>query len=649
MAGPECLPFKTVEDVLEFEPENYKLFAATETLVRRVPIASDAPKTILCHDMRGGYLQDRFVQGSPDADSYRFYHWQYIDAFIYFSHNLLTVPPPGWTNTAHRHGVQMMGTLITEWDDGKKRCHQIIESEETYKKFADKMVAITQHYGMDGWLVNIENVVEAGKVQLLCDFVAYLTKRLHDVVPGSQVIWYDSVIKTGGLKWQDEVNEKNSMFFDVCDGIFLNYNWKDASLRRSKELASSRGRAMDVYVGVDVFGRGCLGGGGFNTVEALTAIRQHNMSAAIFAMGWVYETQGEANFLQNENRFWRLLHHLLPVRVLASSYLPFSTSFCQGFGQKYYSQGLEVDATSWHNLGLQELQPSLTNAQFEGKTPSTSSMALDTEMALLGGSCLKLSANPVPSDGSPVIYRLFCMEFEIKEPVVISYSFKCDQAGLDIFLQCEVSCGNKTKKFYFKGDNSDKKSESDSLATVFNPTPAVSFVTKYPSLKQALGNNGNDQWTTRYYRVDPSQTGEFTLTSVSVGLFHPSAPGQQTEAVTVRLGQIQIIPESCLDTEVAVSEVSVLKKDKDDGTKTLTWKCSKMSAVKYFNVHYTQNGVKHFGHSNCSTFVIGNGQSSTTDQGDVTQPASLSVVIQPVLKLGFALPLSSCPSVELKQ
>ncbi|XP_033739012.1 cytosolic endo-beta-N-acetylglucosaminidase-like isoform X3 [Pecten maximus] len=547
MAGPECLPFKTVEDVLEFKPENYQLFAATETLVKRIPTARDVPKTILCHDMRGGYLQDRFVQGCSDADSYRFYHWQYIDAFIYFSHNLVTVPPPGWTNTAHRHGVQMMGTLITEWDDGKKRCHQIIESEESYMMFADKLVEITKHYGMDGWLVNIENVVQADRVQRMCDFVTYLTKRLHDVIPGSQVIWYDSVINTGGLRWQDELNEKNSMFFDVCDGIFLNYNWNDDTLRRSKELANSSGRAMDVYVGVDVFGRGCLGGGGFNTIEALTAIRQHNMSAAIFAMGWVYETQGEADFLQNENRFWRLLHHLLPVRVLASSYLPFSTSFCQGFGQKYYSQGLEVSPSSWHNLGLQELQPSLTDAQFEGMTPSTSSMTLDTETALLGGSCLKLIANPVPKDGSPVIYRLFCMEFEIKEPAVISYTYKCEEVGLDIFLQCEVSCGGESKKLFFKGDNSEKTSKSsDSSAVVFNSTPAATFLNSYALLKKCLVTTENDKWTTRYYRVDPRNTGEFTLTSVSVGLFHPSAPTQQTEVQTVHLGQIQIIPESCL-------------------------------------------------------------------------------------------------------
>lgn len=63
-----------------------------------------------------------------------------------------------------------LGTLITEWDDGKKRCHQIIESEDSYKAFADKLVEITLHYGMDGWLVNIENVVEVTVTKIMKGF-----------------------------------------------------------------------------------------------------------------------------------------------------------------------------------------------------------------------------------------------------------------------------------------------------------------------------------------------------------------------------------------------------------------------------------------------------------------------------------------------
>ena len=52
-------------------------------------------------------------------------------------------------------------------------------------------------------------------------------------------------------------------FFDVCDGIFLNYNWKKDNLKKSIEEAGVR--KTDIFVGVDVFGRGCLGGGGFST------------------------------------------------------------------------------------------------------------------------------------------------------------------------------------------------------------------------------------------------------------------------------------------------------------------------------------------------------------------------------------------------
>ncbi len=53
------------------------------------------------------------------------------------------------------------------------------------------------------------------------------------------------------------------VFFDACDGIFLNYTWNAAKLASSVTAAGDR--QYDVYVGVDVFGRNCFGGGGYNT------------------------------------------------------------------------------------------------------------------------------------------------------------------------------------------------------------------------------------------------------------------------------------------------------------------------------------------------------------------------------------------------
>lgn len=57
-------------------------------------------------------------------------------------------------------------------------------------------------------------------------------------------------------------------FFLGCDGIFLNYNWTDSGLVNSCILAKDLERDVkDVYVGLDVWGRGCPGGGGYNSAH----------------------------------------------------------------------------------------------------------------------------------------------------------------------------------------------------------------------------------------------------------------------------------------------------------------------------------------------------------------------------------------------
>ena len=91
-----------------------------ETLVS-LPLkkaGSSRPKTLVCHDMMGGYLQDRFLDGCNE-DGYHFRHWTNIDIFIYFSHHFVSIPPPGWISAAKTHGVQILGTIITEWDSGQ--------------------------------------------------------------------------------------------------------------------------------------------------------------------------------------------------------------------------------------------------------------------------------------------------------------------------------------------------------------------------------------------------------------------------------------------------------------------------------------------------------------------------------------------------
>ena len=53
------------------------------------------------------------------------------------------------------------------------------------------------------------------------------------------------------------------MFFDNCDGIFINYTWKEDYPKKSVQIAEKRN--LDVYTGIDIWGRNTFGGGGFDT------------------------------------------------------------------------------------------------------------------------------------------------------------------------------------------------------------------------------------------------------------------------------------------------------------------------------------------------------------------------------------------------
>ena len=88
-----------------------------------------------------------------------------------------------------------------------------------------------------GWLINIENKIDVEHVKFLRDFVALLRKECKSRHAESVVLWYDSVTDRGHLEWQNELTDRNKMFFEAADGIFLNYTWRPENLTRSAVLA----------------------------------------------------------------------------------------------------------------------------------------------------------------------------------------------------------------------------------------------------------------------------------------------------------------------------------------------------------------------------------------------------------------------------
>ncbi|KAG8129176.1 hypothetical protein E2320_015878, partial [Naja naja] len=496
-----------LEELLAWKPTKDDAFnVSTEPLAKRQPpLESHQPRTLVCHDMKGGYLEDRFIQGTKVRDPYVFYHWYYIDIFVYFSHHLVTIPPVVWTNAAHRNGVLMLGTFITEWMEGEKMCESFLAGEEeAYLAVAKQLAAIAEFYRFDGWLINIENSLSASAAQKMPHFLQHLTAEVHRLVPGGQVLWYDSVLKNGELKWQNELSELNKVYFDACDGFFTNYNWKEVHLQQTREVASSR--QADVYVGVDVFGRGDVVSGGFDIKKSLQMIREQGLSVAIFAPGWVYEHLGPRDFLNNEDKFWALLSQLLSIHRIVS--LPFCTSFNLGMGNRHFSYGQETRTEPWYNLSAQEIQPIYGSHRMSDRGWVRTRCCL--QEAWCGGSSLLLEGMPAPS-------RLFL--------VLI---FKHESHFHDMALAPLLT----TRESWSRPD----RGASTLSGEPTRHTPSL-LHTPPPDLAQFLRGceqHGEHGWQNRCYELELQNC---FLDELSLTVSHRQ-PGQEEMPFTCRLGKI---------------------------------------------------------------------------------------------------------------
>lgn len=125
-----------------------------------VNLKDDRRKTnvLLIHDHAGNYHDYESVQGAGiDEERYACEYLQYVDTFIYFSHKLVCIPPPTWINLLHRNGVKALGTLLIEpQTEGSEQLLQHEDGNRMSFPVAKELAKIMNHYGFDGWLINIE-------------------------------------------------------------------------------------------------------------------------------------------------------------------------------------------------------------------------------------------------------------------------------------------------------------------------------------------------------------------------------------------------------------------------------------------------------------------------------------------------------------
>ena len=277
-----------------------------------------------------------------------------------------------------------------------------------------------------------------------------LTNGLHKISPDLyKIVWYDSVIETGQLKWQNELNEKNKPFFDLCDAFFVNYTWNEENLISTKSNAFKR--SDDVYVGVDVFGRNQLGGGGFNCNLAVELIQKHGLNIALFAPGWLYECHDKEKFIENTEKFWKLLDAFVTSRSLNT--LPLVTSFSHGCAKKFHVNGkqvLETNRNGWFNLNVQSLMPALSKSK---------NMEWDFEDAFYGANCILIK----PSSETIKLFKL-SVNLNKNQNYYLDYIFKTsendklfDAKEFCVILNYQNKEKTMTKKLVFNLEDSQNE------------------------------------------------------------------------------------------------------------------------------------------------------------------------------------------------
>lgn len=199
--------FDSFEDLERWKEADVNPLQKSNTpLLKRPDIPASLQKkessnVMLMHDYKNGYLENGYegCQGAiVSNEDYILEQWQRVEAFNYFTHYRVSIPPPTWVNTGHRNGALMLGTFCIE---GANDHPEVILKKGPDGKYllANILARMAACYGFDGYLMNIEvatgvstKVWDGGKA--LEAFLNQLREGLKSLPSGGKVIWYIQLI-----------------------------------------------------------------------------------------------------------------------------------------------------------------------------------------------------------------------------------------------------------------------------------------------------------------------------------------------------------------------------------------------------------------------------------------------------------------------
>ncbi|KAG7391675.1 hypothetical protein PHYPSEUDO_003749 [Phytophthora pseudosyringae] len=423
----ETMPLHSVEELRDFNTA--MLVGCSVPIAPRAREQRRRSKLLVCHDMKGGYQEGRFKQGCDDFDAYRLYQWDLVDLFVYFGHALVCPPPTGWIAAGHRHGTRVLGTFLTEGDQGTELCRELFQDAHSAETFASKLATIAWHGGFDGWLINVENDVPAELVANIDVFLRTLREGMRLQNPLAQVVWYGSLSRSGKRSSYVRLDEASTDFFHNVNAFYADYGWTPDDAKFS--AAFDLDRRYDIYMGIDVFGRhNMLGGGKMNCSEPLRLAWNSGVSAALFAPGWThecYQHEAQEDFVVAENRFWGAVRESWKAKSPCYDALGgrncLYTAFNIGRGLGVWAEGKRVGTSTWSNMTELDVQPDQALHVGNVVTTATGSMeaVISHDTAFQGGASVQFQGQLVGREKS--YFKLFDVDIEFSPRRIMEVSY----------------------------------------------------------------------------------------------------------------------------------------------------------------------------------------------------------------------------------
>ncbi|MGM0838307.1 MAG: endo-beta-N-acetylglucosaminidase [Bacillota bacterium] len=355
-------------------------------------------------------------QGGNSFFANTFSYWQYVDIMVYWAgssgEGIITPPSADVIDASHKNGVPILGNVFfppkvyggqDAWVD-----QMLSQRDDGSFPAADKLMEVADYYGFDGWFINQET--EGGTratAEKMQQFLVYLQENKPEDM---HIMWYDSMVEDGSIRWQNYLTDLNKMFLQdgetrVSDSMFLNFWWWNNSQERSYQKALEINRdPYDLFAGIDVEANGT------NTTVSWDNLFPQNgspyASLGIYRPDWAFKTTDNIeDFYKKEQQFWvgnagnpsktnenpdnwkGMAHYFTESTVI--NQLPFVTNFNTGSGKFFAIDGQIKSKNAWNNRSLQDILPTWRwLVESDGEALDVD---FDWEEAYYGGSSLKVS------------------------------------------------------------------------------------------------------------------------------------------------------------------------------------------------------------------------------------------------------------------